>query len=32
VRKDWAGLLYDRYGWITASNGALATWAAIAAS
>jgi hypothetical protein len=32
VRKGWAGILYDRYGWITASNGALAAWAAIAAS
>ncbi|HTV26962.1 MAG TPA: hypothetical protein VMF32_04195 [Xanthobacteraceae bacterium] len=32
IRRNWAGLLYDRYGLITASNGALATWAAIAAS
>jgi nucleoside phosphorylase len=32
LRKSWAGILYDRYGWITASNGALATWAAVAAS
>jgi hypothetical protein len=31
IREDWAGLLYDRYGLFTASNGALATWAAIAA-
>lgn len=31
IRTAWAGLLYDRYGWITASNGALAAWAVIAA-
>jgi hypothetical protein len=31
VRKTWAGILYDRYGWITASNGALAAWSVIAA-
>jgi hypothetical protein len=32
LRQNWASLLYDRYGLITAFNGALATWAAIAAS
>ena len=31
LRQTWAGMLYDRYGLFTASNGALATWAAIAA-
>jgi hypothetical protein len=32
IRKKWAGAIYDRYGLITSTNGALAAWAAIAAS
>jgi nucleoside phosphorylase len=32
LRQKWAQTLYDRYSLITATNGALATWAAIAAS
>ena len=30
VRSDWSGLIYNRYGFQTSYNGALATWATIA--
>jgi hypothetical protein len=32
IRQAWAGDIYDQYGLITATNGAIATWAAIAAT
>jgi hypothetical protein len=32
LRGAWGDMLYDRYGLFTSFNGALATWAAIAAS
>ncbi len=32
LRQTWAGYVYDRYGLFIASNGAVATWATIAAS
>lgn len=31
VRKRWSGLIYETYGIYTAANGAIATWATLAA-
>ncbi|HJQ39098.1 MAG TPA: hypothetical protein VKB93_18320 [Thermoanaerobaculia bacterium] len=31
IRKDWSGEIYQRFGFYTSFNGALATWAALTA-
>jgi len=31
IREDWSGEIYQRFGFYTSFNGALATWAALTA-